>query len=204
MYRVVLVDDHELLREGLRLLLASAPEEFMVVGDAGDGDAGLRLAIELAPDLVVLDVAMPGLDGIATARTLRRVCPATAIVALSGHADAASIGAMLEAGARAYVAKQAAFDELIVALRAVRAGRTYVSPSLPRPTGPPARPLSAREREVARMVAEGLTSKEIADQLGCAVKTVESHRKQIMDKLGLTSVAALTKWAVRMGLTPPE
>ncbi|MBP8810717.1 MAG: response regulator transcription factor [Kofleriaceae bacterium] len=204
MYRVVLVDDHELMREGLRLLLAGASDEFTVVGEASDGDGAVRLAVELAPDLVVLDVAMPGQDGITAAKTLRRICPATAVVALSGRADATAVGAMVEAGARAYVAKQSAFDELIVALRAVRAGRTYVSPSLPPLPSQPVRSLSAREREVARLVAEGLTSKEIADRLGCAVKTVETHRKQVMDKLGVTSVAALTKWAVRMGLTPAE
>ena len=201
---VLIVDDEELYRE---LLCGRLGRQGYRVSEAADGEAALALVARDRPDVVVLDVAMPGLDGIATAKALRELMPAPLVVALSAHTDPAQVCAMLDAGAHGYVAKQAAFDELLVALRVIRRGTMYVSPAIGLPRDMPCagrRLLSAREREVARLVAEGLTSKEIGDELGCAVKTVETHRKQIMDKLGLRSVAALTKWAVRVGLTPPH
>ncbi len=201
--RVVLVDDHALMRDGLRLLLARVPDEFDVVAEAGDGDAALIEVERHRPDLVVLDVALPGLAGAAAAAAIARVCPSARVIALSSHGEPLRVRAMLDAGARAYVVKHAAVDELLTALRTVQAGRIYVSRSVSTvaPAGVDGRALSARETEVARLVVDGLTSKEIADRLGCAVKTIETHRKQIMDKLGLQSVAALTRWAIRVGLT---
>lgn len=212
---IVLVDDHQLLRDGLRALL-EREGDLRVVGEAADGREGVETCLRLRPDVVVMDIGMRGLNGIDATRQLAAQLPRARVVAVSMNADRRYVRAMFEAGAWAYLVKSSASDELIRAIRALDRGEKYVSPSVagavldvlllgargPRPD--PLQALSPREREVLQLVAEGSTSKEIASRLGVALSTVESHRKQIMSKLELRSVAELTKFAVRVGLTSLE
>jgi DNA-binding NarL/FixJ family response regulator len=213
--KVLLVDDHRLIREGLRALLEQEGVE--VVGEAADGHEAIAAAKELAPDVVVIDVAMPGLNGIDATKRIRIEAPLVKVLALSMNSDRRYVTAMLEAGASGYLLKSAALDELLQALTVVLGGATYLSPSLPggvegqvslRRRGTPlpsaARALSAREREVLQLIAEGRTSKEIAAKLDIAVPTVETHRRQLMAKLDVRTIAELTKYAIREGLTSAE
>ncbi|HVU02570.1 MAG TPA: response regulator transcription factor [Polyangiaceae bacterium] len=217
---VVLVDDHRIVRDGLRSLFER--EGFTVVGDGGTGREGLALSRELRPDLVIMDVTMPDLNGIdATAQILAAV-PGAKVVGLSMNGDRKFVAGMFAAGASGYLLKTCSAEELLLAVREVISGRKYVSPSVTsvvveglvesfassavpsRPTPrefPAVKALSAREREVLQLLAEGRTSKSIAATLNVAVTTVETHRRQLMDKLGLHSVAELTKFAIREGLT---
>jgi DNA-binding NarL/FixJ family response regulator len=209
---ILLVDDHQMMRDGLRAVLEQEPD-FHVAGEAADGREALEACESLRPDVVVMDVGMPGLNGIEATRLLRTRSPRSRVVALSMNADRRYVQAMFSAGAWAYLVKSSASDELIRAIRAVAQGEKYVSPTvagsvLAAPVGGPAcvqadprDQLSPREREVLQLIAEGLTSKEVAVRLGVAVSTIETHRKQIMAKLGLRSVAELTKFAIRAGLT---
>jgi DNA-binding NarL/FixJ family response regulator len=211
--RIVLVDDHRMFREALHPLLAQTPG-FEVVAEAGDGQEAVDLVAGLAPDIVVMDVSMPGLNGIEATRRILAERPQTRVVVLSMHADRRFVAETLRAGAAAYVLKDAGFAELVRALQAVAAGRTYLSEQvrqlvvqeyvavLQRDDASVFTVLSAREREVLQLVAEGASTKEIADRLSVSVKTVETHRRQIMEKLDLHSVAELTKYAIREGLTP--
>lgn len=207
--RLVLADDHEMVREGLRLLLEHAPEEFEVVAQVGDGRAAVSAAQRHEPDVVVMDVMMPDLNGVDATRQIREASPRTRVVGLSGRQDARGVVDMLRAGARAYVVKQHAFEELVDAVRTVLAGRVYLSPAIAShvvdrmlaPAAEPAAVLTPREREVVQLLAEGLTSKEIASRLFVSLKTVETHRSQIMARLGIRTIAGLTKWAIREGLT---
>lgn len=209
--KVLLADDHRLFRDGLRPLLHREPG-VEVVGEAGDGHEALRLVAQLRPDLVLLDVTMPGLNGLETARALTEAHPGVRVVMLTMHADRRFVVEALRAGAVGYVLKEAGFTELLQAMRTVMTGRIALSPQVAdlviadyaaqarlAPEG--ATPLSSREREVLQAMAEGLSTKEIAFQLGVSVKTVEAHRKAIMDRLDLHSVAELTKYAIRTGLT---
>ncbi len=210
--RVLLADDHRLMRAGLRGLLV-AEEGFDVVGEAGDGREAVALARDLVPDVVVMDVGMPDLNGIEATRRILSERPAIRVVALSMHADRRFVGEMMRAGAMAYLAKDCAYEELVTAIRAVTSGEVYLGRTvstdvirdwiqgLPEGSGSPGGRLTAREREILQRVAEGRTTKEIAFQLGVSVKTVETHRQQVMEKLGLHSVAELTKYAIREGLT---
>ena len=210
--RVLLADDHRLMRAGLRGLLV-AEEDFDVVGEAGDGREAVALARDLVPDVVVMDVGMPDLNGIEATRRILSERPAIRVVALSMHADRRFVGEMMRAGAMAYLAKDCAYEELVTAIRAVTSGEVYLGRTvstdvirdwvqgLPEGSGSPGGRLTAREREILQRVAEGRTTKEIAFQLGVSVKTVETHRQQVMEKLGLHSVAELTKYAIREGLT---
>ena len=209
--KILLVDDHRLFRDGLRPLLARQPD-MEVVGEAGDGREALRLVADLAPDLVLMDVSMPGMDGLQATRAILAAHPTVRVVILTMHADRAFVAEALKAGAVGYLLKEAPFADLVLALRKVHAGRLQLTPSiaemvvadyvlLARGEGIVASPLSDREREVLRHIAGGLSTKEIAFQLGVSVKTVETHRKQIMDKLDLRSVADLTKYAIREGLS---
>ncbi|MGA3122967.1 MAG: response regulator transcription factor [Polyangiaceae bacterium] len=212
--RVVLADDHRIMRDGLRAVLTAAGVQ--VVGEAGDGEAAIAEADRSHPDVVVIDIAMPKLSGIEATRRLRAKMPGTKVIALSMNSDRRYVMAMLEAGAAGYLLKDAAADELLVALDAVGRGETYLSPAIaagvvdralrarPSPSSGSDKPLSAREREVVQRIAEGKSSKEIATILHIAVPTVDTHRRQIMDKLHLRTIAELTKYAIREGLTSAE
>lgn len=212
--RVVLADDHRMMREGLRAVLERAGVE--VVGEAGNGHEAIAEAKRLLPDVVVIDVVMPELNGIEATRRLRAELPGIKVVALSMNADRRYVIAMLEAGAAGYLLKNAASEELLTALEAVARDETYLSPTIAGSAvreairgwtpghGAADRPLSARESQVVRLIAEGKSSKEIAVALDIAVPTVETHRRQIMDKLGLRTIAELTKYAIREGLTSAE
>ena len=213
--RIVLVDDHQLVREGLKGLLSDAPD-MEVVGEAGTGEEGLELVERLTPDVVVLDVTMPGLNGIETMRKIRQKSLETEVIGLSMHASDQVVSDMLRAGASGYMLKTASVSELADAIRTVMRGETFLTAEIADSVPPEllrgrtakrstpvseSRELSAREREVLKLVAEGRSSKEIAEALYVTTKTVVFHRQSIMDKLDLRSVAELTKYAVRMGLT---
>jgi DNA-binding NarL/FixJ family response regulator len=213
--KVLLAEDHQIVRSGLRRLLENEPG-FEVVAEANDGRNAVALASELSPDVVVMDVAMPGLDGVeATRQILDRSGGATRVVALSGHSDPRFVSRMLAAGASAYVLKASAFAELALALRSVAAGGTYASPSVSARSvvaddvdggraASACGKLSPRQREVLRLLAEGKAMKQAATHLRVSVKTIETHRRKLMDKLGLHTVAELTKYAIREGLTTAD
>lgn len=212
--KVLLVDDHAMMRDGLRAVLDRAGVE--VVGEAADGRSAIAEAARLRPDVVVMDIAMPGLNGIDATRLLLSELPGTRVLALSMNADKRYVTAMLAAGAAGYLLKNSASDELLSALKVVARGQTYLSPAVAggvvddalrprnaiRETNEKA--LTAREREVLQLLAEGNSSKEIAAALKIALPTVETHRRQIMEKVGLRSIAELTKYAIREGLTSPD
>ncbi|MGE5152555.1 MAG: response regulator [Bdellovibrio bacteriovorus] len=205
---ILLCDDHTLVREGLAALLRQRTD-WTLVGEAADGLEALELAACLRPDVAVLDVAMPGMSGTEAAAAIRRVAPATRIVALSMFGDALYRRGMFEAGALAYVLKNKAAADLIAAIDAALRGEIYVSPALTEPA-PGADPggqdaesaeLSARERDVLRLLAEGRRTKEIGEALGISPKTVETYRTRIGHKLRLETLADLVKYAVRAGIT---
>ncbi len=212
---ILLVDDHQMMRDGLRAVL-ERESDLHVSGEAADGRTALELCSTLHPDVVVMDIGMPGLNGIEATRQVTTHHPRTRVVALSMNADRRYVHAMFEAGAWAYLVKSSASEELIRAIRAVSHDEKYVSPTVASAVldafvvGPkatqrdPRSELSPREREVLQLLAEGMTSKEIAAKLDLAVSTIETHRKQIMAKLELRSVAELTKFAIRTGITTLE
>ncbi len=210
--RIVVADDHQIFRDGLRALLV-ARSDFEVVGEAQDGLEAIDLVTRLKPEILILDLAMPGLHGIEVARRLHESSRSTRIIVLSMHSDRRYVIEALRAGAVAYVLKEAGFSELIDVIREVRDGHLYLSPLVSEQVikdyirlaevdeGSAFALLSAREREVLQLLAAGRATKEIASELHLSVKTVESHRKQIMDKLEIHSVAELTKYAIREGLS---
>jgi two-component system NarL family response regulator len=206
--RVLLVEDHRMVREALSEVLARVPD-IEVVGEAGNAQDALSQAALLNPDVVVLDIRLPDLNGIEVAARLRDAGSVAKVVALSAFADKRFVTAMLRSGASAYVTKSAAGTELVRAIRAVAAGQGYFSPEIaaalvtevrerPLAGEPPA--LGRREREVLRLIAEGMRSPAIAEQLHVSVATIEVHRRNIMRKLGLRTVADLTKHAIREGI----
>ncbi|MEK7685744.1 MAG: response regulator transcription factor [Verrucomicrobiota bacterium] len=214
--RVLLADDHAVVREGLRLLLESG-DGIQVVGEAANGIQAVRRTQTLKPDVVVMDAAMPELNGIEAAAQIRQECPAANVVILSMHSSAEHVRRALQAGARGYGLKESAGAEVVEAVRAVHAGRRYFGRGLAetvvddylRPeqgSGPrhPLELLSLRERQVLQMVVEGKTSEEIAGQLFLSVKSVETYRSRIMLKLDLHEVPSLVKFALRHGLTTLE
>jgi len=213
--RVLLVDDHELMRQGLRSIL-ERDEEVEVVGEAASGRAAVELARTLHPDVVVMDVAMKDLNGIEATREIRGEHPETQVLALSSHSDSRYVSAMLEAGACGYVLKANAYAELREALEAARKGNSYLCPDVTRAVvdaslhkfGSPVASLytllSGREREVLQLLAVGHSSPQIGKRLYVATSTVETHRRNIMRKLGIHNVADLTKYAIREGLTELE
>lgn len=211
--RVVLVDDHELMRQGLRSIL-DREEQVEVIGEAASGREAVELARRLSPDVVVMDVAMKDMNGIEATRQVRAECPGVRVLALSSHSDSRYVSSILQAGACGYVLKANAYDDLRRALEAARQGKSYLCADVTQavvgasvdgtrlPTESAAGSLSPREREVLQLLAEGLTSPQIGKRLFVATTTVETHRRNIMRKLGIHSVADLTKYAIREGLTP--
>lgn len=210
MIRILVADDHTLMRQALAALLA-AQEGLHVVAEAATGREALDQARTHRPDVIIMDVSMPDLNGVEATTRIKAECPGVKVVGLSMHADQPFVERMLKAGAVGYLLKSAAFQELHTAVREVMAGRCYLSPAVTGPLierlvrGPASeaeqQALTPREREVLQLLAEGLTSKEIADRLSLSVRTVENHRRQIMERLQIKSVAALTKYAIRNGLT---
>ncbi len=214
--RLILADDHELMREGLKALIENEPE-MQVVGEAQNGAEIVELAKKSGAHVVIMDVAMPDLNGIEATRKIVTANPNTKIVALSGHANKEFVREMLTAGASAYVLKKRAYEELVRAVQEVMKGKKYLSPDIARGVvddyielssaisdNPAFIVLTDREREVLQQLAEGKTTKEMADSLTVSVKTVETHRRNIMEKLDLHSVAELTKYAIREGVTSIE
>lgn len=213
--RILLVDDHPMVREGLRSIL-ELEDDMAVVGEASDGREAVELVGSANPDAVVMDISMPGLGGIEATRQLLAVCKTCRVVALSMNTDAHFVRSMFDAGASAYLPKTAGGQELILALRSVQSGAKYVSPALAgvlidgmlhgAPDGERQRVmgLTPRESEVLQLLAEGKTSKEIAATLDIATTTVETFRRKIMEKLEIRTVAELTKFAIRHGLTSIE
>lgn len=211
--RVIVSDDHTLLREGLKSLLQR--NGFEVVGEAGDGRTAVKLAKKINPDIVILDVSMPFLNGIEAARQISNEVPDARIIIMSMHCADHFVLAALHAGATAYLLKDTVFEELLVALRSVLKRQVYLSPAIAgtvvraslQPSSGQRELLgprtSSREREVLQLLVDGRSPKQIAATLCVSVKTVESHRKGFMDKLNLHSVAELTKYAIREGLTTP-
>jgi DNA-binding NarL/FixJ family response regulator len=210
--RILLVDDHQIMREGLRALLQEQPG-MTVVGEAENGRKAVQLARELSPDLVIMDVTMPDMNGVEATSQIRTALPAVKVIALSIHSDRRFVIQMFRAGATGYLLKDCAFEELARAIQRVTEGQAYLSPGIAgvvveellrtaahEGSGIPS--LSSREREVLQLTAEGRSMKEIASALNVSVKTVETHRRQLMIKLGVNSVAELTKYAIREGLTP--
>lgn len=204
--RILLADDHALFRDGLKALLATA--EFEIVAEAANGQDVIREARRLKPDLAVLDIGMPGLNGVDAAREVLRASPRTRVIVLTMHKDHAYVAEALRAGVRGYVLKSRGAEEMLEALREVARGGVYLSPGLSREVAegflrgdkPVESPLSPREREVLQLVAEGKTTKEVAAALFISFKTVESHRQRIMSKLDLHETASLVRYAIRNGL----
>lgn len=209
---VLLADDHQLFRDALRVMLEKEPT-IAVVAETGDGLEVVSLAQKARPDVVCMDINLPGMNGIETTRHLLACCPSIKVIGLSAFSDQRYISEMLGAGASGYITKAAAGEQLLLAIKAVLLGQKYLCPdasdtiSRAQPernataNTPPASTLGARERQVLQLVAEGHTSVQIAAQLQMAPSTVEVHRRNIMRKLDLHSVAELTKYAIRNGLT---
>ncbi len=211
---ILLADDHRMIREGLRALL-EREADMKVVAEAADGQAAVEMARTHKPSVAVLDLAMPVLNGIDAARQIAAANARTKVIILSVHADRRFVTESLRAGAAGYVLKDCAFDELAHAVRVAAAGQTYLSPAVartvvedyvgrsPRQRSSAFVALTDRERQVLQLIAEGRSAKHIATDLGVSIKTVETHRANIMKKLGKHSIAELTKYAIREGLTPP-
>ena len=209
--RIVIADDHLLLRQALCRLLA-AHADFEVVAEADDGRSAVELAEQLAPDVVLMDIGLPALNGIEATRQIVTLLKNTRVLALSGHTDRRMINEAIKAGASGYLLKDASFEELAEALRQVASRKFYLGPSVARGLvddfvhnaqlegDSVFVSLSPREREVLQLIAEGLSTKEVAHTLKVSVKTVETHRRQIMNKLQLFSVAELTRYALREGV----
>ena len=212
--RVLLADDHTLVRAGLRKLLESMPE-IEVVGEADDGLALLQLAQQLQPNLVLMDIAMPGLNGLETTARLGKTQPDVRVIILSKHQNEEYVRQALRNGAVAYLLKDSAPLELELALKAVLRGETYLSPAVSRgivtdyvqrlrADEQPGDALTPRQREVLQLVAEGHSTKEIARRLDLSVKTVDTHRSQLMKQLDIHEVAGLVRYAMRNGLISPD
>lgn len=211
--RVLLVENKVIVRQGVRLLL-ERESEIEVVGEAGDGRTAVKLALAHLPDVVVTEISLPDLNGMEATRQIRTRKPSVRVVVLSRHADRRFVASMFQAGAAAYLLKTESDRELVEAIQEVQAGRKYIGPKLVDPlvdsyvqnlvNGIESPLLTAREREVLQLVAEGKTTQQIAHLLGVSQKTVGSHRQHLMRKLGRRSVAELTKYAIKEGLTSLE
>ena len=213
--RIVLADDHQIVRDGLRSLIEEEPG-MEVVGEVEDGRRAVAMVCQQRPDVVIMDIAMPDLNGVEATRQIRATVPEVKVVALSMHTDKRFVADMLQAGASAYLVKQGAFRELAQAIREVVAQRIYLSPMITGivvedyvqhlSTSPSldAAPLTPREREVLQLLAEGKTTPQIASRLNISKKTVGTHRQHIMDKLDIHNIAELTQYAVREGMSFPK
>lgn len=212
--RIVLADDHALVRAGIRALLEKLPG-IEVVGEAGDGREALERIKTAAPHIVLLDISMAGLGGLEALPCIVRDFPAAKVIILSAHANEEYVLRALRSGAAGYMLKDAAAEELALAIKAVTQNQTYLSPSvsrtviesyLTRAAGieGPIEILTPRQREILQLIAEGKNTKEIAGTLGISIKTAEAHRSQLMDRLGIHDVAGLVRFAVRIGLVSVE
>ncbi len=213
--RIVLADDHTIFLSGLRTLLEKEPD-LEVVAKVKDGREAIRVVHEKRPDLVVMDVSMPGMNGIEATRQITATLPRVKVLCLSMHSEEQFVTAVLEGGASGYLLKECALDELLTAIRTVMANQIFLSPTITTTvvqnyraqrgaTQPsPVSPLTDREREVLQLIAEGHSTKDIAARLHLSVKTIDTHRHRIMDKLRIHSVAGLTKYAIRRGLTTAQ
>ncbi|GAB6060825.1 response regulator [Desulfonatronum parangueonense] len=210
--RIIIAEDHVILREGLKSLLSSHPS-LEVVGEAGDGQEAIRLAYNLAPDLLLLDLSMPGMHGITALEPLTKMCPQTKIIILTVHQSDEYILSAFRAGAKGYVLKDSSYEELLLAISNVLEGRTYISAGIServirrfvgrKNESEPASALdvlTSREREILQLIAEGNKSKKIAQILFISPKTVAKHRANLMHKLSLHSISALTAFAIQAGL----
>ena len=210
---MLVADDHPVVRKGLQTCLAKQGT-LRIVGEAADGDEALRKARELSPDVVLMDISMPGMNGLAVTEILRKEAPDMKVLILSVHSNKEYIFRVIQAGAHGYVSKEAPPEELLRAIESVYAGEPHFSEDIARAalsefvnTGGKKEPfaqLTAREREVLVLIAEGKGNKEIADQLGIGVRTIETHRERIMRRLNIHSVAGLTKYAIANGLIALE
>jgi len=221
--RLMLVDDHQVIRTGLKSFLQTQPD-FEVVAEAGNGQEAITLALETRPDIIIMDISMPEMDGMEATRQLKEKWPQVTVLALTVHEDKFYFMKMLEAGASGYLTKQAASDELVQAIHTVAKGHIYLQPALARwlledyqhliESPLPEKPeegqavgleaLSARERGVLEMVAQGLSNYEIGEKLNLSHKTIARHRERIMNKLNMHSRTELVKFAIRTGLIPLE
>ncbi|MBS1855045.1 MAG: response regulator transcription factor [Acidobacteria bacterium] len=205
--RILLADDHAVVRQGFKMILG-AQSDMEIVGEAANGREAVELAEQIRPDIVVMDVAMPELNGIEATRRLSGSVPHTRIIALSMHKDSVYVREILRAGARGYLLKDSGAEDLVRAIRAVAGGESWLSPAVSnavlddyrRHVTNPIDLLTSREREVLQMLAEGKTNKEIAVVLNLSVYTVDAHRGRIMEKLNLHSINELVRFAVRNGL----
>jgi DNA-binding NarL/FixJ family response regulator len=208
---IILADDHRILRDGLRAIIEKQPD-MEVLGEAENGRDAVELVHVKKPDIVIMDISMPDMNGIEATRRIIAACPETKVLALSMHADRRYVMEMLQAGAAGYILKDAASEELVHALNAIRDGHKYLCHKIAdvvlrdymdlasKQVKSAFSLLSPREREVLQLIAEGKSTKDIASLLRVSVKTVETYRKQMMDKLGMHSIAELTKYAIREGL----
>ncbi len=212
--RLLIADDHTIVREGLRKLLDEEPG-VQVVGEAVDGRDAVAKAMDALPDIVLMDLSMPGLHGLEATRQIAKRLPKTKVLILSMHKNEAYVLQSLQAGASGYVLKDSASEEVLGAIRAIQRGDSYLSPAISRvviedylrlssPDGPGAKSLyetlTMREREIFQLLAEGLKNQELADRLHVSVKTVETHRAHVMEKLNLNNIAELVKYAIEIGI----
>ncbi|HXU78333.1 MAG TPA: response regulator transcription factor [Methylomirabilota bacterium] len=209
---VLLVDDHTVVRQGLRALL-KAEEDMEVIGEAENGRQAVMLAKKTPPDVVVMDVAMPMLNGLEATRQILRGAPGTKVLVLTSYGDDECVQQLMQAGATGYLIKQTAANDLLKAIREVQRGNAFFSPSIAKrlrdqcreafSNGQPAKKsteLTSRESEVLQLIAEGFSNKQIAAELEISIKTVEKHRQQVMNKLNIHDVAGLTRYAISKGL----
>jgi len=207
MIKILLADDHALVRQGFRLILSAQPD-MQIVGEAGNGREAVELAEKLQPDVVIMDVAMPELNGIEATRRIATVAPRARVLALSMHKDAVYVREILRSGARGYLLKDSVDADLLAAVRSIAKGEGYLSPGVSdavltdyrKHVTDPIDLLTTREREVLQMIAEGKTNKEIATVLGLSVYTIEAHRGRLMEKLNLHSTGELVRFALRSGM----
>ena len=214
MIKILLADDHQIVRDGLRSMLEK--QGFQVVAEADNGKTAVDLALEFTPDVIIMDVIMPELNGIEATRMILKASPRCKVIALSMHSDKRYVTRALKAGALGYLLKDSAFDELVKAIRTVLRNRIYLSSEINQAVvkeyldkiekleQPAYSILTDRERQIVQLIAEGKTTKEIAAILTISVKTVETHRQRAMTKLNIDSIAGLTKFAIREGLVTLE